>query len=114
MGCIPAKNDTYFRHLKPAEKDYKKADSGGPYMFVTKTGSKLWRYGYRFDEKQMDKFFSFNFNVVTCQSREQVAMKWNQQASSSLLLCHYDFTFGCDVGPRHTHHVRSPLPGVQK
>ena len=49
---MPAKNDTYFRHLKPGEKDYKLSDSGGLFMLVTKNGSKLWRFGYRFDTKQ--------------------------------------------------------------
>jgi len=49
---MPVKNDTYFRHLKPGEKDYKRSDSGGLFMLVTATGSKLWRFGYRFDAKQ--------------------------------------------------------------
>src|ERR1700741_4981758 len=49
---MPVKNDTYFRHLKPGEKDYKQSDSGGLFMLVTKTGSKLWRYAYNFDSKQ--------------------------------------------------------------
>jgi integrase len=49
---MPVKNDSYFRHLKAGEKDYKRSDSGGLFMLVTKTGSKLWRYGYRFDDKQ--------------------------------------------------------------
>jgi Arm DNA-binding domain len=49
---MPAKNDSYFRHLKAGEKDYKRSDSGGLFMLVTKTGSKLWRYAYSFDDKQ--------------------------------------------------------------
>jgi integrase len=49
---MPAKNDTYFRHLKPGEKDYKQSDSGGLFMLVTRTGSKLWRFSYRCDGKQ--------------------------------------------------------------
>jgi hypothetical protein len=49
---MPAKNETHFRHLKPAENDYKRSDSGGLFMLVTKTGSKLWRYGYSSDRKQ--------------------------------------------------------------
>lgn len=49
---MPAKNDTYFRHLKPGEKDYKRSDSGGLFMLVTTSGSKLWRFSYRFDTKQ--------------------------------------------------------------
>jgi hypothetical protein len=49
---MPVKNDTYFRHLKAGEKDYKRSDSGGLFMLVTKSGSKLWRYAYSFDAKQ--------------------------------------------------------------
>lgn len=49
---MPTKTDTYFRHLKPAEKDYKRSDDGGLFMLVTTTGSKLWRFGYRYDGKQ--------------------------------------------------------------
>jgi hypothetical protein len=49
---VPVKNDSYFRHLKAGEKDYKRSDSGGLFMLVTKTGSKLWRYAYSFDAKQ--------------------------------------------------------------
>jgi integrase len=49
---MPTKTDTYFRHLKPAEKDYKRSDDSGLFMLVTTTGSKLWRFGYRYDGKQ--------------------------------------------------------------
>ncbi len=49
---MPVKNDTYFRHLKTGEKDDKRSDSGGLFMLVTKTRSKLWRYAYSFDSKQ--------------------------------------------------------------
>jgi len=33
--------------LKPASKDFRKADGGGLYLLVRTTGSKLWRYDYR-------------------------------------------------------------------
>lgn len=49
---MPAKNDAYFRHLKSGEKNYKRSDSGGLFMLVTKTESKLWRFAYSFDGKQ--------------------------------------------------------------
>jgi len=49
---MPARTETYFRNLKPAEKDFKSSDSGGLYMLITKNGSKLWRLSYRFDGKQ--------------------------------------------------------------
>jgi hypothetical protein len=41
-----------FSSLEPGEKDYKRSDSGGLFMLVTTTGSKLWRFGYRFDATQ--------------------------------------------------------------
>jgi len=40
------------RHLKASEKDYKRSDSGGLFMLVTTTGSKLGCFGDRFDSKQ--------------------------------------------------------------
>jgi integrase len=44
--------DTAIRALKPGEKEYKKADSGGLHLLVKPSGSKLWRLAYRFDDKQ--------------------------------------------------------------
>lgn len=49
---MPEKSDTAFRSLKPAAADYKLSDSGGLHMLITKGGSKLWRFSYRFDGKQ--------------------------------------------------------------
>ena len=49
---MPVKNDSYFRHLKADEKDYRRSDGGGLFMLVIKTGSKLWRCAYSFDAKQ--------------------------------------------------------------
>ena len=45
---MPVKNGTCFQHLKAGER----SDSGGLFMRVTKTGSKLWRYACNFDSKQ--------------------------------------------------------------
>jgi integrase len=44
--------DIQIRQLTPREKDYKKADGGGLYVQVQRTGSKLWRLRYRFDGKE--------------------------------------------------------------
>ena len=42
-------NDTRIRTLKPTPgKEEKHADGGGLYLFVTKAGTKSWRFGYRF------------------------------------------------------------------
>src|ERR1700752_5415252 len=49
---MPTSNDLYFRQLKPGARDYKRSDGGGLFMLVTTSGSKLWRFSYRFDTKQ--------------------------------------------------------------
>src|SRR3974390_3516446 len=40
------------RNAKATGKPYKMADAGGLYLLVTATGSKLWRFDYRFDGKR--------------------------------------------------------------
>jgi hypothetical protein len=37
---------------RSSERDYKRSDSGGRFMLITKTGSKLRRYAYDFESKQ--------------------------------------------------------------
>jgi integrase len=44
--------DVKIRQAKPAEKAYKLTDSGGLYLEVKPTGSKLWRYRYRIADKE--------------------------------------------------------------
>jgi integrase len=44
-------NDTILRNLKPKEKLYRKADSNGLAIEVAVSGSKIWRYRYRFNKK---------------------------------------------------------------
>ena len=44
--------DIQVRQFNPREADYKKADGGGLYIFVQRTGSKLWRLRYRFNGKE--------------------------------------------------------------
>ena len=45
-------NDLQVRSAKPKEKDFKLGDSSGLYLFVTKSGSKLWRLKFRVDGKE--------------------------------------------------------------
>ena len=40
--------DTQIKQTKPKERGYKVADSGGLYLFISVTGTKSWRYDYRF------------------------------------------------------------------
>ncbi len=44
--------DTAVKNAAPKEKDYKVADGGGLYLLVKKSGTKCWRYSYRFGGKQ--------------------------------------------------------------
>jgi integrase len=50
-------NDTLIRSLKPADTPKKYADSGGLFLYVPTTGSKLWRMAYRYNKKS--KLLSF-------------------------------------------------------
>jgi integrase len=40
------------KHAKPKGKPYKMGDSGGLYLLVTPTGGKLWRFKYRYLDKE--------------------------------------------------------------
>ena len=44
--------DTQLKNLKPKTAPYRVADGGGLFIEVRKRGSKLWRFAYRFDDKQ--------------------------------------------------------------
>src|SRR4051812_4165005 len=44
--------DIQARKAQPGEKDYKLSDSGGLYLFVTRSGTKTWRMKYRFAKKE--------------------------------------------------------------
>lgn len=44
--------DTFIRNLKSTSTAQKHSDGGGLYLFVSPSGGKLWRMGYRFDGKQ--------------------------------------------------------------
>ncbi len=44
--------DTAIKKLKPSDKPSKVSDERGMYLLVNPTGSKLWRWKYRFDGKE--------------------------------------------------------------
>lgn len=52
-----ALTDTFIRNLKPLKKPCKYFDGGGLHIYVSHTGSKLWRLSYRFAGK--GKLLSF-------------------------------------------------------
>ena len=41
--------DTEVRKAKPTEKAYRISDRESLYLWVTPSGGKIWRWGYRFD-----------------------------------------------------------------
>lgn len=45
-------SDTKLRALKPKEKPYRVYDERGLYVQVSVTGAKLWRFKYKFDDKE--------------------------------------------------------------
>lgn len=45
-------SDAKIRSLKPQERDFKVGDFGGLYLLVKKTGSRSWRFKYRFYGKE--------------------------------------------------------------
>jgi hypothetical protein len=47
-----ALTDTKIRTIKPKEKAYKLADEKGLFLLINPTGSKCWRFKYRFNAKE--------------------------------------------------------------
>ncbi len=44
--------DTAVKKAKPGDKPVRMFDAGGLYLEVATSGSKLWRFKYRFDGKE--------------------------------------------------------------
>lgn len=63
--------DMAARKAAPRDKDYKLADSGGLYLFVTRAGSKSWRMKYRFGGKEKRLLFGPYPEVPLVQARER-------------------------------------------
>ncbi|WP_371261691.1 tyrosine-type recombinase/integrase [Ruegeria sp. TM1040] len=54
---MPVLSDAKIRALKPKEKPYKQADFDGLFLLINPGGSKLWRFKYRWMDKE--KLLSF-------------------------------------------------------
>ena len=63
-------NELQVRTAKPKEKDFKLGDSSGLYLFVTKSGSKLWRLKFRVDGKEKTLSFGKYPEISLAQARE--------------------------------------------
>ncbi len=67
---ILALTDTRIRNLKSGDKSFKEADGGGLYIFVTPSGSKLWRLRYRFEGKEKVLAFGSYPEISLARARE--------------------------------------------
>lgn len=65
-----ALTDTRIRNLKSRDRSFKEADGGGLYVFVTPSGSKLWRLRYRFDGKEKVLAFGSYPEISLARARE--------------------------------------------
>jgi integrase len=63
--------DTQARKALPGDKDYKLADAGGLYLFVTSKGAKSWRLKYRFAGKEKRLVFGRYPEVTLAQARDE-------------------------------------------
>jgi len=63
--------DLKARQAKPRDKDYKLADSGGLYLFVTTKGYRSWRMKYRFAGKEKRLVFGPYPDVSLTEARDK-------------------------------------------
>lgn len=59
------------RKLKPADKAYKMADGEGLLIYVATTGSKSWRFKYRFEGKEKGLTFGLYPDVTLASARQR-------------------------------------------
>lgn len=81
---IMALSDMEVRRAKPAEKPYKLGDQGGLFLLVKPTGSKTWRFKYRYAGKERLLTFGPYPLVSLLEAREKLL------AAKKLLLTHTD------------------------
>lgn len=62
--------DIKARKAQPRDKDYKLADAGGLYLFVTARGSKSWRLKYRFAGKEKRLVFGQYPEISLVEARD--------------------------------------------
>lgn len=62
--------DIQARKARPRDKDYKLADAGGLYLFVTAKGSKSWRLKYRFAGKEKRLVFGQYPEISLSEARD--------------------------------------------
>jgi hypothetical protein len=60
---------TEVRNIKPTTKPIKLSDGGGLYLHITPSGSKYWRYDYRYGGKRKTIAFGVHPDVTLKQAR---------------------------------------------
>jgi integrase len=68
-----ALTDTVIRKAKPQDKTYRLSDGGGLYLSITATGSKLWRWKYRFEGREKLMAFGLYPDISLAQARDRHA-----------------------------------------
>jgi hypothetical protein len=63
--------DGAVRKAKPDEEPVKLTDGGGMFLHIATSGSKLWRYQYRFDGKAKLMALGMYPDVTLAQARER-------------------------------------------
>lgn len=63
---------TAIKAAKPGARDYKMTDGGGLYLLVRQTGSKLWRWNYRYEGKQKTLAFGQYPDVKLAGARDRL------------------------------------------
>ena len=62
--------DTQIKKIKPREKAFQLTDGNGLFLWITPTGGKLWRWGYRFIGKEKTMSYGKYPDVSLAQARE--------------------------------------------
>ena len=62
--------DTKIKSSKAKDKDYKLSDGRGLFLLVTKSGGRLWRLKYKFDDKEQLLALGKYPDITLSQARE--------------------------------------------
>jgi integrase len=72
-----ALTDIQVRNAKPKDKPYKLFDSEGLYLYVPASGKKVWRFKYRFNNKEglitVDKYINLNLKEARAKRNELIS-----------------------------------------
>jgi hypothetical protein len=114
VRCQHMLNDTRIKQAKPKERDYKLADFDGLHLLVRPTGSKFWRFAYRFAGKQKRHALSLAADVgmplvLGAVTREllNLAKTWNRENQdwTAMLLLLEDMTRTEHLAPIYPHSL---------